>query len=112
MDAGCVESAKHWVEAHETASKLLSQSESRPESRVAGPQRFETRMSALSEIKKDRQTFKVGTMTIILLNPGLIWTLTPFQTLAISDCLMVSRRNCSARHSKTVRYCCVDAVCK
>lgn len=43
-------------------------------------------------------------------NPGLIWTLTPFQTLAISDCLMVSRRNCSARHSKTVRHCCVDAV--
>lgn len=41
--------AKHWVEAHGTASKLLSQSESRPESRVAGPQRLETRMSAMSE---------------------------------------------------------------
>lgn len=49
MDAGCVESAKHWVEAHETASKLLSQSESRPESRVAGSQGLETRMLALSE---------------------------------------------------------------
>lgn len=64
------------------------------------------------ERKTDRQTFEVGTMTIILLNPGLIWTLTPFQTLAISDCLMVSRRNRSARHSKSVRHCCVDAVCK
>lgn len=66
MDAGCVESAKHWVEAHETAYKLLSQFESR----VPSHRPPEAWMSALSEREKDRQTFKVGTMAIILLNPG------------------------------------------